>query len=114
MYYFREHHKYNPEAEHYMLIGPYGHFGSQGFPDTVYSDYKIDPVANISIHDIIFQWFDYVLKSKPKPAMLKDKVNFEVMGNNEWKHVHSLQQMASDTLKFYLSDVPLDTNYTLK
>ena len=113
-YYLREHYKYNPKAEHYMLIGPYGHFGSQGFPDSVYSGYTLDHVANISIHDIIFQWFDYVLKGKPKPAMLKDKVNFEVMGANEWKHVHSLKQMANDTLKFYLSDVASDTIYSLK
>ena len=114
MYYFREHYKYNPAAEHYMLIGPYGHFGSQGFPDSVYAGYKIDPVANISIHDIIFQWFDHVLKGKPKPALLKDKINFEVMDANEWKHVHSLKEMANDTLKFYLSTVRTDTNYVLR
>ena len=112
-YYFREHYKYNPKAEHYMLIGPYGHFGSQGFPDSVYAGYSLDPVANISIHETIFQWFDHVLKGKSKPAILKDKVNFEVMGANEWKHVHSLKQMANDTLKFYLSPGVSDTSHTL-
>ncbi|MDQ3844464.1 MAG: CocE/NonD family hydrolase [Bacteroidota bacterium] len=114
MYYFREHYKYVPGAEHYLLIGPYGHFGSQGFPDSIYAGYPIDPVARISIHDIIFQWFDYVLKGASKPSLLKDKINFEVMGANEWKHVSSYKKMSNDTLKFYLSDQRIDTGYYLK
>jgi len=114
MYYFREHYKYNPNAEHYLIVGPYGHFGCQGFPDSVYNGYAIDPAARISIHNIIFEWFDYILKGKPKPAILKDKINFEVMGANEWKHASSLKTMSNDTLKFYLSDRSLDTNYSLQ
>jgi len=114
MYYFREHYKYNPNAEHYLLIGPWGHFGAQGFPDSVYNGYAIDPVARITIHDIIFQWFDHILKGAAKPAMLKDKINFEVMGANEWKHASSLKTMSNDTLKFYLSDKRIDTSYVLQ
>jgi putative CocE/NonD family hydrolase len=112
-YYFREHYKYKPGADHYMLIGPYGHFGSQGFPDSIYAGYSLDAVANISIHEIIFQWFDHILKGKSRPAILKDKVNFQVMEGNEWKHVHSLKQMANDTLKFYLSPTVIDSNHLL-
>ena len=37
MYYFREHYKYNSGVYHSLLIGPYGHFGLQGFPDAVYN-----------------------------------------------------------------------------
>ena len=114
MYYFREHLKYNPKAEHYLLIGPYGHFGSQAKPDSVYSGYRIDPTANIYILDIIYQWFDYVLKHKQRPPFLKDRINFEVMGTNEWKHVPSISKMANDTLKFYLSEKRIDSNYRLQ
>ncbi|MEP6513874.1 MAG: CocE/NonD family hydrolase [Parafilimonas sp.] len=113
MYYFREHYKYNKNANHYLLIGPYGHFGSQSVPDPVYNGYPIDPVANISIHDVIYQWFDYILKDSAKPAILKDRINFEVMGSNEWKHVSSLDKMSNDTLKFYLSNIRSGTGYKL-
>lgn len=113
MYYFREHLKYNKNANHYLLIGPYGHYGSQSVPDPVYNGYKIDPVANISIHDLIFDWFDHVLKDSTLPSILKDKINFEVMGGNEWKHVPSLGAMSNDTLLFYLSDKGKGTNYDL-
>jgi putative CocE/NonD family hydrolase len=102
MYYYRELMKHNPKADQYVLIGPYGHFGSQGYPDSVYNGYRIDTVARINIHEVIYQWFDYVFKNKPKPAILQNRFNFEVMGGNEWRHVSSLKQMSNDTLKFYL------------
>lgn len=112
-YYLREHLKYNPQAEHYFLIGPYGHYGCQGFPDSVYNGYRIDPVARIPIHEIIYQWFDHVLKGAPKPSILQNKINFQVMGTNQWKHVPSLQQMSNDTLTFYLQTPLRNDQYTL-
>lgn len=101
MNYFREHYKYNHNPNHYLIIGPYGHFGSQGYPDSTYNGYKIDSVANIPIHNIIYQWFDFILKGGTKPAVLKDKINYQVMGSNTWKHTSSLKKMNNDTLKYY-------------
>jgi uncharacterized protein len=103
LYYYREHLKYKPDAEHYLIIGPYGHFGSQGTPDSVYNGYRIDPAANISIHAITYEWFDHIFKGRPKPVFLKNKVNYQVMGTNEWKNVSSLDQMYSKSLKLYLT-----------
>jgi putative CocE/NonD family hydrolase len=114
MYYYREHLKYNHNANHYVIIGPYGHFGAQNRPDSVFNGYRIDDAARINIHEIIYQWFDYIFKNKPKPAILKDKFNFEVMGGNEWKHVPSLKQMANDTMKFYLDKSDLNPVKPLK
>lgn len=102
LYYLREHNKYNPNANHYLIIGPYGHFGSQGYPDSIYNGYKIDKAANIPIHDIIYQWFDYILKEGAKPVFLQDKINYQVMGTNKWKYANSLNNTSNDTLKFYL------------
>jgi len=104
LYYMRELNKYNAKANQYLIIGPYGHFGSQGTPDSVYNGYKIDSVANISITSIIFQWFDYTLKQMEKPAFLKDRINYQVMGSNQWKHTSSLSGVSNDTLKFYLDN----------
>lgn len=113
MYYYREHLKYNPKAEHYLLIGPYGHFGSQGYPDSVYNGYKIDEVAKIPIHDIIYQWFDYILKNGPKPSVLKDKINYQLMGANQWLSAPTLKQMTNDSLVLYLSNQRYKTDYKL-
>jgi uncharacterized protein len=117
MYYFREHYKYNSHANHYLVIGPYGHYGSQGFlgamPESDLEGYQIDPVAGISIHDIIFQWFDYILREGRKPALLMDRINYEVMGANAWKHCPSLADMNNDTLKFYMNSQLLNEHYLL-
>jgi uncharacterized protein len=102
LYYMREHKKYKPTAEHYLLIGPYGHFGSQGYPDAVYNGYAIDTAARVPIHQLIYQWFDYILKGQRKPEFLKDKVNYEVMGANIWRHAASLEKVSNDTLTLYL------------
>jgi putative CocE/NonD family hydrolase len=113
MYYYNEHHLYNKNANHYLLIGPYKHSGAQGIPFSVLNGYTIDSVANISINDLAFQWFDYILKDSSKPAILKDKVNYQVMGTNEWKHAPSLSKMNNDTMTFYLSNVRVAADYKL-
>ena len=101
LHYMRELDRYNPNANQYLIIGPYGHFGSQGSPDSVYNGYKIDSVANISITNIIFQWFDYILKNKTKPGFLQDRINYQVMGTNSWKHAKSLANVSNDSLTFF-------------
>jgi predicted acyl esterase len=53
--------------------------------------------------DLRFKWFDYVLKGGAKPAILQEKVNYQVTGANVWKHAPSLAAMGARTLKFYLS-----------
>jgi putative CocE/NonD family hydrolase len=108
MYYFREHYKYKRNANHYLILGPFTHYGAQGFlgamPDSVVAGYRMDAVANIPVHDIIFQWFDFIFKNGKRPSILENKVNYEVMGKNEWKHKPSLNSIANDTIQFYLSN----------
>ena len=100
--YLREHYRYNPKAEHYLIIGPYDHFGAQRGGVANLRGYEVDPVALINTREITFQWLDHILRSGPKPALLKDKINFEVMGANTWKHVPSMDKMESSTLRLYL------------
>ena len=46
--------------------------------------------------------FDYALREEVKPDFLKDKINYQVMGTNDWKHVSDLKATHNDTLTFYL------------
>ncbi len=113
MYYFKQHHLYNKNATHYLLIGPYDHAGAQSAASSVVNGYQIDSVANISITKLAYKWFDYILKDSARPAILQDRVNYQVMGTNEWKHVPSLSKMNNDTLTFYLSNVRAAQHYKL-
>ncbi|HTH56821.1 MAG TPA: CocE/NonD family hydrolase [Cyclobacteriaceae bacterium] len=103
-HYFDQHHKYNPKAEHYLVIGPFNHYGAQDPPQPSIGGYSIDQVARINTTEVVFGWYDYILKGKPKPQLLQDKINYEVMGENQWKHVPSLGNMDNDSLTLYLSN----------
>jgi putative CocE/NonD family hydrolase len=121
VYYMSQHYKYRPHAEDYMVIGPYDHFGAQRgtfsilrAPTTTVAGYELDPAAQIDLYvDLRFRWFDYVLKAGPKPAILQDKVNYQVTGANTWKHAPSLAAMAVRSLKFYLSSGRSSNAYRL-
>ena len=103
MYYYNQHVKHKPNAAHYLLIGPYDHWGAQSTPNANLRGYQLDQVAQIDIqNELIFDWFDYILKGKEKPLILKDKVNFQVMGKNKWIHTSTLSDMSTDSLVYYL------------
>jgi len=110
VYYLTEHYKYKPDAQHYLVIGPYDHFTAQR--GTIYAfgekldsiaGYPLDPVAQVDLSDLRFEWFDYVLRGGPKPALLKDKINYEVTGANVWKHAPSIAAMAARTMRLDLN-----------
>ncbi len=113
LHYLREHYRYNKKANHYLIIGPYDHFGAQRGGVPVLRDYTVDPVALIDTREITYQWLDHILKNGIKPAILKDKINYEVMGKNEWKHAPSLERMHNKMLTFYLTNVLSGNFYQL-
>ncbi len=101
--YLREHVRHVPNAEHYLIIGPYGHFGAQRGGEKVINGMEVPPAALIDTKAITYQWLDYVLKKGSKPAVLKDKINYQVMGTDQWRSAPSLADMSNITLKLYLS-----------
>jgi uncharacterized protein len=104
LYYLKELQKYSPETPAYLIIGPYGHFGTQRGGEAILYDYKVDAVALFDITKITYQWFDYILKNGAKPEMLKDNINYEVMGANEWRSAASIDKMSNSSLTLYLTD----------
>lgn len=111
LHYLKEHYRYNKNANHYLIIGPYDHFGAQigGYPEL--RGYTLDPKALIDTREITFQWFDHILRGGPKPQLVKDKINYTVMGANEWRHAPSLEKMKDTALRFYLSDMKSGNEY---
>jgi putative CocE/NonD family hydrolase len=102
--YFREHAKFDRDREHYLVIGPYDHLGTHARkkPGTLL-EYTIDPVAQFDSQELKLQFMDYVLKGKPKPGMLTNNVNYEVMGANVWRHAPSLGSIHAIPMRLYFS-----------
>jgi uncharacterized protein len=103
LYYFNEHNRHNPHANQTLVVGPYDHGVLQHEPLPELRGFSLDPAAQINLRELRYQWFDYILKGAPRPALLQDRVNFEVMGSNEWQHAASLQAMANGSLKMFLA-----------
>jgi uncharacterized protein len=114
LYYLTEHYHYFPAAEHYLVIGPYDHQGAQASlkPANV-GGYSVDEAAQFDTPELTFAWFDFVMKGKPKPALIKDKINCEVMGANTWLQAPSLDAMHNRVLRFYLSSGQAGTSHEL-
>jgi hypothetical protein len=101
--YYNDFLRYNPKAQSYLVAGPWDHFGTQGrHKPNVLRGYTIDPVAQIDTWALTFDWFDYVMRGKPRPALVADRVNYEVMGENRWRHKRSLHAMGTPE-RFYLT-----------
>ena len=112
--YLKEHYKYNKNADHYLLIGPYDHFGSQSSRKPPFlRGYAIDSAAQMDTPGITFQWFDYVMRGGTKPSLLADKINYEIMGANRWGHAKSLGKMSNGELKLYLTETKSGARFTL-
>lgn len=102
--YLKEHYRYRPGAEHYLVIGPYDHLAThRSRKPEVLRGYRVDGSAQFSTPELTYQWMDYVLRGAGKPAMLTDRINYEVMGANEWRHAPSLAALGSRKLRLYLS-----------
>ena len=101
LYYWKQLQAWNQNHKSYLLMGPWDHFGAQGFPLSEMLGYKTDPVSNLKIEPIIFEWFNHILKGAPLPKMLKGKINYQLMGANEWKTATSLETMYNDSLVFH-------------
>lgn len=108
LHYLSEHYKYNKQADHYLVIGPYDHRSAQGTQLPELRGYQLDPVAHVNMQDLTFAWLDYVLKGQAKPKLIKNKINYQLMGSNSWRHVDSLDSLHSHNKRFYLSNSMAD------
>ncbi|HZN96194.1 MAG TPA: CocE/NonD family hydrolase C-terminal non-catalytic domain-containing protein, partial [Gemmatimonadales bacterium] len=121
IHYLTQHCRYNPRARDFLVIGPYEHVPAQrgvvnalGDTATVLNGYQIDPVARIDITaELRYPWFDWILKGGPRPKLLADRINYQVVGANRWKHAPSIAAMANGTLRFYLSNQRRGGGYRL-
>jgi len=104
-YYHGEHTRRKPDAEHYLLVGPLDHLDSSGMPRPAVDGYKIAPVGHINVSGLAFDWFDYIFKGAPRPALIKDKINYQPMGSNVWHHASSLKEARGGEVTLYLGEV---------
>jgi putative CocE/NonD family hydrolase len=113
LYYFAQHHRYNPHADDKLIIGPYDDAMMQRGTSAELHGYQVDAAALVDFRELRYQWFDHIFKGTATPALLTDSVNYQLMGANEWQHAPSLEAMAGKSLRFYLDGAVSGANHRL-
>jgi hypothetical protein len=87
-----------------LVIGPWDHLGTQ-HPQQVIAGLTIPDSAVLDMNKLHADWYDWVLGRGPRPALLRDRVTYYMMGANEWRYAHSLDGASSGkSLALYLED----------
>ncbi len=102
LYYFEGHTRWNVHADHTLLLGPYAEGAvAREAPETP-PPVPLDPSADIALRELRYQWFDFILRGGAKPALLQDRVNYQIMGADTWRHAPSIAAMNNANLRWYL------------
>jgi putative CocE/NonD family hydrolase len=116
--YYRDHlANASPEtrAKHFLVIGPWDHAGTRTPTDEV-GGIKFGPGAVIDLNDLHRQWYDWTMKSGPRPEFLKNQVAYYLLAsgnsgaNGEWKYADSFESLVANPQNFYLDSKNGDAN----
>ncbi|OUM00671.1 CocE/NonD family hydrolase [Variovorax sp. JS1663] len=102
LYYHQAHHRHRPEADTTLLLGPYDADSIRLGTAAQLRGYTLDPAARVDLPELRYQWLDHVLRGAKKPALLQDRVNYQVMGADRWRHVPSLDAPDRTRMRLYL------------
>jgi uncharacterized protein len=108
LYYFGQQLKANPKADHALVIGPWTDDSIDNRPMPDLRGLPLDPVAQLDLDDLRFQWFDQVFRHGAWPGLLKGRVNVQLAGANDWLHAASVDALANSSVRYYLDPVSLD------
>jgi predicted acyl esterase len=79
-------------AQHSLVIGPWDHAGTRE-PKAELGGVKFGSDAVMSMDELAMRWFDHVLKGRPAPAFLKDRIACFIAGRNTWVYASELKQL---------------------
>ena len=116
--YYRDHlANSSPEvrAKHFLVIGPWDHAGTRTPTDEV-AGVKFGPGAVIDLNDLHRQWYDWTMKSGPRPEFLRKQVAYYLLAagnsgaNGEWKYADNFETLVANPKIFYLDSKNGDAN----
>ncbi|MEJ0004812.1 MAG: CocE/NonD family hydrolase [Steroidobacteraceae bacterium] len=102
IYYFNQQLKADPKANHTLVIGPWtdGSIDNGPMPDL--RGVAVDPVAQMDLDDLRYEWFDQIFRRGPWPDFIKGRVNVQLAGANDWLHAPTLDSLANGSVRYFL------------
>ncbi|MDM0002634.1 CocE/NonD family hydrolase [Variovorax sp. J22P240] len=113
LYFHHEHRRHRPQADTTMLLGPYDATSIRLGTAATLRGYTLDPVARVDLPELRYQWLDHILKGANKPSLLLDRVNYQVMGADRWRHAPTLDSPERTRLRLYLDTRERDDPHRL-
>jgi len=94
----------SPEArkKHFVIIGPWDHGVYRAKSSAEHAGLTFGQASQIDITQLHLDWFNWVLKDGPKPALLENNLAYYVMGDERWKFADSLEKIPSSPRNWYL------------
>ena len=63
---------------------------------------KFGEASVLDLNKLHAEWYDWTMKSGGKPAFLKNRVAYYVVGAEEWKYADSLESISNGLKTLYL------------
>jgi len=105
--YYDRHMKHGSAAakeRHYLIIGPWDHAGTRT-PKADVGGLKFGPASLVDLNALHREWYDWTMKGGSKPAFLKKRVAYYVVGPGaeEWKYADSIEEIGRNRRTLSLS-----------
>ncbi len=104
MTYYQQHMRSASPArdEHYLIIGPWDHAGTRT-PNKEFGGLQFGEASMLEMDKLHTKWWDWTLKTGPKPEFLKQRVAYYLAGAEEWKYADNLASISNASLQLYLN-----------
>jgi hypothetical protein len=101
--YYRNHMASQSRARknHYLVIGPWDHAGTRT-PNAEFGGLKFGEASLVDLNKLHKDWYDWTMKKGKRPAFLKKRVAYYVMGAEKWKYADSIETATRTQRRFYL------------
>lgn len=106
MRFYREHLRHGTpaaRARHFLILGPWDHAGTRT-PNAQVDGLTFGEASLLDLNGLHREWYDWTMKSGPKPEFLQKRVAYYVAGPGaeNWKYADDLDSIASETRTLYL------------
>ena len=81
-------------ARHYLIIGPWDHPGTRT-PQASFGGITVGPASLVDLPQLHLDWYRWTMAGGPKPAFLRDRVVYYVIGADVWRSAPTLAAVTA-------------------
>lgn len=88
-------------AKHCLVIGPWDHAGTRT-PKREFAGISLGEASLVDLPKLHLEWYDWTMRSGPRPAFLERDVAYYVLGAERWRHADSLEAITQSVVPLFL------------